>query len=162
MKKILLPIDLNTEEREVIDEAVQLAKKFNSKIVLFNVDNSKTVIKDLTTGDFIDGEELFRRTQDSALMEKMEGAHKFTQVKIRDTGFLEKVKGMYEIEGINTEIIVEEGDDPASMILDEAEKGEYDLIIMKSHTLKKRSRFMLGSVTNKVVHHIKIPILVVR
>jgi len=68
---------------------------------------------------------------------------------------------MYQSKGIKTNIITAEGD-PASAILDESEKGDYDLIIMKTHTMKERKRFMLGSVTDKVVHHINIPILIIR
>jgi nucleotide-binding universal stress UspA family protein len=68
---------------------------------------------------------------------------------------------MYRNKGITTETKVSEGD-PASAILDEAEKGDYDLVIMKTHTMKERKRFMLGSVTNKVVHHINVPIMIIR
>jgi nucleotide-binding universal stress UspA family protein len=71
------------------------------------------------------------------------------------------VELIYRKEGIKTDTILMEGD-PASVILDEAERGDYDLVIMKTHTMKKRKRFMLGSVTNKVVHHINKPILIMR
>jgi len=33
---------------------------------------------------------------------------------------------------------------------------------MKTHTMKERKRFMLGSVTNKVIHHVNIPIMIIR
>ncbi|MBG0763406.1 MAG: universal stress protein [Tissierellales bacterium] len=41
-------------------------------------------------------------------------------------------------------------------------EGDYDLVVMRTHGMGATKRFMLGSVTNKVVHHIKKPILVVR
>jgi len=50
----------------------------------------------------------------------------------------------------------------ATKIIEEAKKGNYDLIIMKTHGMKATKRFMLGSVTDKVVHHVSIPVLVVR
>ena len=68
---------------------------------------------------------------------------------------------MYIDKGIKTDTMLAEGD-PASAILDEAEKGDYDLVIMRTNTMKKRKRFMMGSVTNKVVHHIDKPILIIR
>jgi nucleotide-binding universal stress UspA family protein len=74
---------------------------------------------------------------------------------------MDKVVKLYENEGIETNFKVIEGD-AASEIIDEAEKGEYDLVIMETHSMKENKRFLLGSVTNKVVHHIKVPILVVK
>jgi len=50
----------------------------------------------------------------------------------------------------------------AEEILKEAESGEYDIVIMRTHGMSATKRFMLGSVTDKVVHHVKKPIMVVR
>jgi len=141
MKKILIPVEKNSEEKTTIDEAVEFAKKFDSKIVLLNVDNSKELLRDLNNGSFINEDRLYE--------------------KFKDTTFLDQVKQMYSDKGIDTDTIIKEGD-PASAILDEAEKGDYDLVIMRTHTMKKRKRFMMGSVTNKVVHHIKVPIMIIR
>ncbi|HCX04042.1 MAG: universal stress protein [Tissierellales bacterium] len=141
MKKILIPIEKNSEEKSTIDEAVKIAEKFDSTITLFNVDNSKELLRDIDSGGFIDEDKLYE--------------------KFKDTTFLDEVKMMYRNKGITTETKVSEGD-PASAILDEAEKGDYDLVIMKTHTMKERKRFMLGSVTNKVVHHINVPIMIIR
>ena len=141
MKKILVPIEKNSEEKSTIDEAVKIAEKFDSTIILFNVDNSKELLRDIDSGGFIDEDKLYE--------------------KFKDTTFLDEVKMMYRKKGITTETKVAEGD-PASAILDEAEKGDYDLVIMKTHTMKERKRFMLGSVTNKVVHHINVPIMIIR
>ncbi len=55
-----------------------------------------------------------------------------------------------------------EAGNPAATILDVAEKNECDLIMMCTHGMGAVKRFLLGSVTNKVVHHAKIPVLIVR
>ncbi|MDW7668734.1 MAG: universal stress protein [Bacillota bacterium] len=141
MKKILIPIEKNSEEKTTISQAVEIAKKFESKITLLNVDNSKELLRDINNGGFIDEDKLYE--------------------KFKDTTFLDEVKHMYKDKGIDTDTKLAEGD-PASAILDEAEKGEYDLVIMRTHTMKERKRFMMGSVTNKVVHHINVPILIIR
>lgn len=75
--------------------------------------------------------------------------------------FMDKVVKLYEKEGIETDSKVIEGD-PSAEIIDEADNGNYDLVIMETHSMKDHKRFLLGSVTNKVVHHINVPILVVR
>jgi len=141
MKKILVPVARNFEDHGAIDEAVKIAKQFGSKIVLFNVDDSKKAMKELDYGGYISEDKMYER--------------------FKDTSFLEEIKRGYNDEGIEFSILMAEGD-PATEIIDEAEKGDYDLVIMKTHTMKERKRFMMGSVSNKVVHHIKVPIMIIR
>ena len=52
--------------------------------------------------------------------------------------------------------------EPAEQILVAAEAQQADLIIMCSHGLTGRTRWALGSVTHKVVHHSPVPVLVLR
>ena len=52
--------------------------------------------------------------------------------------------------------------DPADVIIKEAEEGEYDILVMGSRGLGTFSRAMLGSVSNKVLNHVGINVLVVR
>jgi|SRR6056297_271518 len=138
MKKILLPVEKFVEEPETIKEAVDIAKKFESKITLLHVNIDKEMISRLRSEGYTDKE-----------MEEEEPENK------------EKIIKLYEDEGLEVEVKEVEGD-PASEIIDEAEEGDYDLVVMRTHGMKALKRFMLGSVTNKVVHHIKKPILVVR
>ena len=51
---------------------------------------------------------------------------------------------------------------PADEIINEAESGEYDLLIMGSRGLGTFSRSILGAVSNKVVNHTKINVLVIK
>lgn len=51
---------------------------------------------------------------------------------------------------------------PASEILEEAELGEFDLIIMGSRGLGAFSRTFLGSVSNKVLNYSKSDVLIIR
>lgn len=51
---------------------------------------------------------------------------------------------------------------PADEILKEAKEGEYDLIIIGSRGLGTFSKTILGSVSNKVLHHAKTNVLVVK
>ena len=52
--------------------------------------------------------------------------------------------------------------DPADEILEEAEEGEYDLIVMGSKGLGLFSRTLLGSVSNKVLNHSQKNVLIVK
>jgi nucleotide-binding universal stress UspA family protein len=62
-------------------------------------------------------------------------------------------------EGIKAEAVVVEGD-PAQMIMDYAQKNGVDLIVMSSHGKSGISRWVFGSVADKVVHHSPIPVLI--
>lgn len=50
----------------------------------------------------------------------------------------------------------------ADEILEEAEEGEYDLIVIGSRGLGAFSRTFLGSVSNKILNHSKINVLIVK
>ncbi len=139
MKKILIPVENQQRISEPIKLAVEIAKKFDSTITIFHAVDFHKIPNEVKYGAYI--EKIY------------ETANK--------NNFMDKVVKLYENEGIETESKVIEGD-PASEIIDEAERGNYDLVIMETHSMKEHKRFMLGSVTNKVVHHINVPVLVVR
>ena len=51
---------------------------------------------------------------------------------------------------------------PADAIIDAAEQGGYDLIIVGSRGLNAVARFLTGSVSSRVVAHAPCSVLVVR
>jgi nucleotide-binding universal stress UspA family protein len=61
----------------------------------------------------------------------------------------------------NVDIAVESGD-PADEILLSAKKHEADIIVLGYKGYGKEGRFLLGSVTDKVVRYAGISVLVVR
>lgn len=58
-------------------------------------------------------------------------------------------------------LVVEDGD-PSDAILSVAEKEKADLIVVGRRGLKGFSRFLMGSVSSRVVDHAKCDVLVVR
>ena len=79
--------------------------------------------------------------------------------KAKDT--LSKV--VKDIEGhvSKVEVVVEDGD-PADEILMTAKKTASNIIILGYKGYGKEGRFLLGSVTDKVVRHASVSVLVVR
>jgi len=65
----------------------------------------------------------------------------------------------YDVEKVN--VVVEDGD-PADEILISAKKADADLIVLGYKGYGKEGRFLLGSVTDKVVRHAGVSVLVVR
>jgi nucleotide-binding universal stress UspA family protein len=51
---------------------------------------------------------------------------------------------------------------PAAEILGELEEGEYEMVIMGSHGHGVFGEVLLGSVSYRISHHAKCPVLIVR
>jgi|LGOV01.1.fsa_nt_gb nucleotide-binding universal stress UspA family protein len=139
MKKILFPVDGSMDCQKALDIAEDLAKKYDSTITVFHVFDYHKVPNEMEYAAVID------KIYDSDASREM----------------LNKTVEYFEGKGVKANSKLVKGD-PASDIIDEAESGEYDLCIVCTHGMSAGKRFLLGSVTNKVVHHIKVPILVVR
>jgi nucleotide-binding universal stress UspA family protein len=139
MKRILLPVDGSPGCQQALTIAEDIAKKFDSTIVAFCVFDLYRIPNELEYAGYIE--------------------------KMYDTDgkkeFLDKTVKYFEDRGIKAEAKLIKGD-PPSDIIDEADNGEYDLVIMCSRGMSASKRFLLGSVTSKVVHHVKTPILVVK
>lgn len=55
-----------------------------------------------------------------------------------------------------------EGGNPAAVIMAVAERGGYDLVVLGNKGMTGIERFRLGSVPNKVSHHLPCSLLIVR
>lgn len=66
-----------------------------------------------------------------------------------------------QVKGVSADKKVELGH-PAKAIIDFAEKGNYDLIVLGSRGLNPVKKFVLGSVSDKVARHAQCSVLVVR
>jgi nucleotide-binding universal stress UspA family protein len=64
-------------------------------------------------------------------------------------------------KGVDVETFARQGD-PADAILDVAEEGNADLIVVGNKGMTGAKRFLLGSVPNKVSHHAPCSVLIVR
>jgi nucleotide-binding universal stress UspA family protein len=73
---------------------------------------------------------------------------------------LERSEVPLKAAGIEVELKVRFGN-PAREVLQEAEQGEYDMLIMGSHGRGALGKLVLGSVSYRVSHHVKCPLLIV-
>jgi len=76
--------------------------------------------------------------------------------------FLGEVEKMCAEAGVPCSTAAETSDVPYEAIIAAAEKAGCDLIFMASHGRRGLAGFLLGSETNKVLTHSKIPVLVYR
>jgi nucleotide-binding universal stress UspA family protein len=132
IKKILVCIDGSKCANEAADFAGEIALTFDAEVVLLHVYRPPETTRDLPAhGHRVEAE----RTLDMA-------------------------KLMMNERGLRHKELVELDSNPANLILKESAKG-YDLIVMGSRGLGAMEGYLFGSVTSKVVHHSKIPTLII-
>ena len=172
-RSILVPVDEwfpSTISQEI---AVFLAKKFGSKVTVIHVASGKLVIPVLdqtnsaqeilpigaASGGFPRSVEISNPRR-NILPEGVENeiSNWHFERGLRVIG--EAVERFKKAGVAFEEKLVEKGD-PADIILSEAEKGNYDLIIMGNSGEEEHDQH-LGSVARKVATHAEIPILINR
>jgi len=140
-KKILIPVDGSDTCSKVFESAKEFYEKFDAKIILVHVDDS-TLIQNYVNYPMpninlqVDG-----KARSAEIIKIAQ-----TNLNVPDSHLIIKV-----LTG-----------EPASAILDVAVQEDADLILMCTHGMGAAKRFLLGSVTNRVVHHADIPVLIIR
>ncbi|MCH1770718.1 MULTISPECIES: universal stress protein [Metallosphaera] len=74
---------------------------------------------------------------------------------------IESAKKIADQAGVKAEGVIVEGD-PATAIMDYASKNGVDLIVTGSRGLSTIKRMFLGSVSSRIIHEAKMPVLVVK
>lgn len=75
---------------------------------------------------------------------------------------LEEGRNQAKRYDVEPEILFLEGNNIASIIIEHGEKNNFDLIVIGSKGKGKLKSSLLGSVSNKVIHHSKNPVYVVK
>jgi len=146
MKKILIPIDGSEYSKLAVSKGRDLAKAFKSDVVLLNVIQIEYPI--ITAGHGGQSPEFLH--------------HLYEDARKNSTAYLDDAKRMFDGMDNKVEAITMEGD-AANAIVEYADKGDVDLVVMGSHGLGAiLDRLLTGSVTTKVLHHIHKPVLVVK
>lgn len=143
MKKILVAIDGSEHSMRALMKAKDLALKFDSDIELVHV-----------------VEEVHLYNIDGGSMIAL-GIEQFTAMKDRGETFLNKSKQTLSEFGDRVTTQLLEGD-PSYMLIDYIKNSDADLVVVGSHGVKGLRKYMMGSVVNKLVHHIDKSILIVR
>jgi nucleotide-binding universal stress UspA family protein len=140
----LLPTDGSQLSKAAIQKGVQFAKSINAKVTGLYVMPEFHAVTDKTemTGDT--GQEFARDCRAVA------------------DGFLSVIEEAAEAAGVACDTALATSDCPYEAIIKGAEEKGCDLIMMASHGRKGLQGLTLGSETQKVLTHCKIPVLVYR
>lgn len=143
-KTILLPTDGSELCERAVRHGVSLAKLLNAKVV------GVTVTFPLHTG-----------TPKMLIPASVSGMIHAETVKAADEK-LAAVERIAKEAGVAVETVRQSHDHPWEAIIETAKAKGCDLIVMASHGRSGVSALVLGSETQKVLTHSKIPVLVVR
>ncbi|MGH7808123.1 MAG: universal stress protein [Thermodesulfobacteriota bacterium] len=140
ISNILVPLDIYEESDSALNYAIDLAERIKANVSVvyafslyaYDYEMPYTFLEDLIK---LCSEGLAKRVN---------------EVKLKRTTHIE----------INSEVI--HGISPAGSIVDYASSNNFDLIIMNTHGRKGIQRFILGSVTEKVVQNSPCSVLVLR
>src|SRR5579884_1741006 len=135
IKTILLPLDLEqtTFPTAIVHEAAALARRFQAEVLVLHV------VKPLT---FIGTSDTVRELVDKAVAAEQERIQKCLGTAMGELTFKRLV-----VKG-----------DPAREIARIARDERADLIVMPTHGYGPVARFLLGSVTAKVLHESECPV----
>ncbi|HXW12433.1 MAG TPA: universal stress protein [Nitrososphaeraceae archaeon] len=138
--KVLVPIDGSDNSFRALDAALLLSEKLGAKVTAIHVMEDIPVLH-------IQSEKLLRQLLDAYKKESQKILLKCSEISAR--------KGL----SIDTKLL--QGN-AGSIILDFCEKEKYDTIVMGSRGMGKFKELVLGSVSNKVIHHSSCPVMIIR
>jgi len=141
MKRILIPTDFSKYSEEALKVAAQIARKYNSEIILLHMLELPIQANVAIGGGKSIPEIMFYKNKAIGNLEKL-----------MDSDYL---KGLNVSEAIEFKKVYEG-------VLDASEKNNVDLIVMGSHGTSGFDELLIGSNAEKVVRFSKIPVLVVK
>ena len=138
--KVLVPVDGSDNSLRALDAALLLSEKIGAEVTAIHVMEDIPILH-------IQSEKLLRELIDAYKKETQQILSKCSDIATR--------KGL----SITTKLL--QGN-VGSTILDFCEREKYDVIIMGSRGMGKFKELVLGSVSNKVVHHSSCPVMIIR
>ncbi|BDC19015.1 universal stress protein [Acidianus sp. HS-5] len=139
-KHVLVAYDGSSHAKKALDIAIDITKKYEAKLDIVEVVDS-TVFAGAGIAPV--------------------PADVIESVYNRAKADIEEAKKKAKEGGIEAEGVILEGD-PASAILEYANKNNVDLIVTGSRGLSSLKRVFLGSVSTRLVQEAKIPVMVIK
>jgi len=140
-KKILVPLDGSELAQKALVQAEQLARAFGAEIILFEVVPFMPIYgsPELVTPLIVDENQ----------KESVER-------------YLAKLADELKAKGLNVTTMVKTGQQVALEIIDVSKTRGVDLIVMCTHGRSGITRWVLGSVTLKILTRAETPVLLIR
>lgn len=144
MAKILVGFDDSTYSIKAVDLAAKFASQSGQSLTIVHVVERPVFVSPIgVEGDF-------------------RALQKITQEMMRrGSSLLDMKKREVEKKGVKADTKLLEGN-PGNELVRESETGEYELLVVGTRGMGSLKSLLVGSVSNKVVHHSKISVLLSR
>jgi len=142
-KKILVPLDGSSMAEAALPLARNLAECYGAEMVLLHVNTP-----------------LPMQYYAPEIMEAVTEMEQSTRVE--SNTYIHHTVANLMNRGIKAHAVLMDDNTAADAILDYTEHNGVDLIAMSTHGRSGLGRWLLGSVTDKVIHGAKVPVLLVR
>ena len=144
-RHILIPTDGSELAEHAVTSGLSLAKSVGAKVSVIVVETPFNVFS----------------VQESKVQQMSEAFAKHAeQIRKHAASVLQHAAAAANAAGVPCDTIQAEHEQPYQAIIATAKDKGCDLIVMASHGRSGLSAVLLGSVTNKVLTHTKIPVLV--
>ena len=143
-KHILLPTDGSKLSEKSVKQGVKIAKAVNAKITALHVVPEFHVF-----------------TYQAEMLEASRAEYE-SDAAARAKAYLDFVKKVASGSDVKCDTVHVSSDQPFKEIIATAQKKGCDLILMASHGRRGIEGFLLGSETQKVLTHSRVPVLVYR
>ncbi len=153
MKKILVAVDGSQSAQKAAQKAAEMAEDFKSEVTLIHV---YTESAQIPVNQFNEVASYLSAETMESIMDQQEDTIKEKRQKI-----LDQDAEFFEEKGIKPDKVLLHGD-PADEVCDYAEKNDFDLIVVADKGHGKVERFLLGSISDKIVRHSKVSVMVVK
>jgi nucleotide-binding universal stress UspA family protein len=139
MQKILVAHDGSKSSDKALKKAVELATRFGASLTVLAV-VPELYLTELSESD------------------KQKIANSLSK---ETTDAMEKIRKSLSGKSIEVKTLVRQGD-PAEKILETAQKMKADVIVTGSHGRHGTKKFLMGSVSSKIVDYSRCPVFVVK
>ena len=147
IENVLVPLDGSELSLKALEHAEKLALPLGAKVLLLRVGASVAP-------------EAFGLPELSMALANELTLHQ-AKNEVTLTTYLEELAEPLREKGLNVETVVRSGD-AASQIVELAESEHVDLVVMSSHGRTGLTRWIYGSVAERVLHNARCSLLVVR
>ncbi|MDX1596263.1 MAG: universal stress protein [Nitrosopumilaceae archaeon] len=153
MKKILVCLDGSKYSEKALNQAIKIAKKFNSKVFLIHVIESHFVVSSIQPSQIGVSK---RGIKSNTVIE-----NSLTKAQKEGMKIFEKNSKILEKEGISYDRILLLGK-PSEEILNYAKEKKIDHIMIGSNGKGKLARILLGSTSTSVSQQAKCSVTIVK
>lgn len=141
--KILVPLDGSGWAERAVPHAARLARNHDAELMLLHVYQPPM--------------------HDYADQMALAGVSDIAdQVRERAEQYLIGLRNELRQQGVNAQYIIIEGRSPAATICDFVRDEGIDMVVMSTHGRTRLARFLFGSVAQKIIQSVRVPVMLIR